>query len=91
VGVAPNKTLAKVCSDINKPNGQYVLPPSREAVLAFINTLPTRKVRGGGRDTVRGKLLGARAGINTGCGVWTDDPVAWIACGSAGAVSAAVL
>jgi hypothetical protein len=44
-GVAPNKRLAKVCSDINKPDGQYVLPASRDAVLAFISSLPIRKVR----------------------------------------------
>jgi nucleotidyltransferase/DNA polymerase involved in DNA repair len=43
-GVAPNKRLAKVCSDINKPDGQYVLPASRDAVLAFISSLPIRKV-----------------------------------------------
>ena len=43
-GVAPNKTLAKVCSDLNKPDGQYVLPSSREAVVTFIGTLPVRKV-----------------------------------------------
>ena len=58
VGVAPNKTLAKVSSDINKPNGQYIVPPSREAVLAFIDTLPTRKVRGneGTREPCAGMM-----------------------------------
>ncbi|MEQ2194302.1 hypothetical protein XENOCAPTIV_026988 [Xenoophorus captivus] len=35
--------LAKVCSDKNKPNGQYRLPPSREAVMDFIQKLPVRK------------------------------------------------
>lgn len=35
----------QVCSDINKPNGQYCLPGSREAVAAFVATLPIRKVR----------------------------------------------
>ena len=41
--------LAKVCSDLNKPNGQYVLPNQREAVLHFVATLPIRKVPGVGR------------------------------------------
>jgi DNA polymerase kappa len=36
----------QVCSDINKPNGQYVLGSSREAVMAFVGTLPVRKVCG---------------------------------------------
>jgi len=45
LGIAPNTMLAKVCSDRNKPNGQYLLPPDREAVVAFIQSLPVRKVR----------------------------------------------
>ncbi|EFJ44099.1 hypothetical protein VOLCADRAFT_118878, partial [Volvox carteri f. nagariensis] len=39
-GVAPNKMLAKICSDINKPDGQYVLPPRRAVILSFLDTLP---------------------------------------------------
>lgn len=42
-GVAPNRLLAKVCSDINKPNGQFVLPNNRMAVVTFISSLPIRK------------------------------------------------
>lgn len=44
-GIAPNMMLAKVCSDKNKPNGQYRLPPTREAVMNFIQRLPVRKVK----------------------------------------------
>lgn len=43
-GVAPNRMIAKVCSDINKPNGQFILPNDREAVLTFVSTLPIRKI-----------------------------------------------
>ena len=43
-GIAPNMLLAKIASDMNKPNGQYFLPPTREAVLEFIRKLPIRKV-----------------------------------------------
>eukprot|EP00798_Chlamydomonas_sp_ICE-L_P013199 gene13199-19034_t len=64
-GVAPNRMLAKICSDINKPNGQYILPPTREAVLAFISTLPVRKVPGVGR--VSEQLLEGVLGIKA-CG-----------------------
>ncbi|KAK7080378.1 hypothetical protein SK128_018365 [Halocaridina rubra] len=45
-GIAPNTRLAKVCSDMNKPNGQFYLPPNREKILEFVATLPIRKVSG---------------------------------------------
>ena len=50
-GLANNFLLAKICADINKPNGQYELPPTREFVLSFLDTLPTRKVGGVGKVT----------------------------------------
>uniref|UniRef100_UPI0037E91475 DNA polymerase kappa n=1 Tax=Semicossyphus pulcher TaxID=241346 RepID=UPI0037E91475 len=56
-GIAPNTMLAKVCSDKNKPNGQYRLPPTREAVMDFIQNLPVRKVSGIGK--VSEKMLNA--------------------------------
>ncbi|XP_020506606.2 DNA polymerase kappa isoform X1 [Labrus bergylta] len=56
-GIAPNTMLAKVCSDKNKPNGQYRLPPTREAVMDFIQNLPVRKVCGIGK--VSEKMLSA--------------------------------
>ncbi|XP_072955886.1 calcium-transporting ATPase 10, plasma membrane-type-like [Typha angustifolia] len=43
IGVAPNRLLAKVCSDINKPDGQFILPNDRDAVVTFILSLPIRK------------------------------------------------
>ncbi|XP_024131239.1 DNA polymerase kappa [Oryzias melastigma] len=56
-GIAPNMMLAKVCSDKNKPNGQYRLPPTREAVMDFMEDLPVRKVCGIGK--VSEKMLNA--------------------------------
>nr|GEX25911.1 DNA polymerase kappa isoform X1 [Tanacetum cinerariifolium] len=50
-GVAPNRLLAKVCSDINKPNGQFVLPNDRAAIMTFISSLPIRKIGGIGKVT----------------------------------------
>ncbi|KAF3821765.1 hypothetical protein GH733_009807, partial [Mirounga leonina] len=50
-GIAPNTMLAKVCSDKNKPNGQYQILPSRQAVMDFIKDLPIRKVSGIGKVT----------------------------------------
>ncbi len=48
-GIAANAKLAKICSNMNKPNGQYVLPSDRQAIMAFMRDLPTRKVNGIGR------------------------------------------
>jgi DNA polymerase kappa len=49
VGIACNHLLAKICSDVNKPNGQYELASTVEAVQQFIQVLPTRKVPGVGK------------------------------------------
>ena len=43
-GIAPNKMLAKISSNFNKPNGQYFLEPSRDKVMEFVRKLPIRKV-----------------------------------------------
>jgi len=48
-GVAPIKYLAKVASDINKPNGIYVIPP--ENVASFIDDMPLDKIPGVGKVT----------------------------------------
>ncbi|RDX99021.1 DNA polymerase kappa [Mucuna pruriens] len=62
-GVAPNRLLAKVCSDINKPNGQYILPNERMAVMTFVSSLPIRKIGGIGKVTEH--ILKGVFGINT--------------------------
>ncbi|XP_024031357.1 DNA polymerase kappa, partial [Morus notabilis] len=62
-GIAPNRLLAKVCSDINKPNGQFVLPNNRMAVMTFISSLPIRKIGGIGKVTEH--ILRDALGINT--------------------------
>ncbi|XVE49330.1 hypothetical protein DITRI_Ditri01bG0074200 [Diplodiscus trichospermus] len=62
-GVAPNRLLAKVCSDINKPNGQFILPNDRMAVMTFISSLPIRKIGGIGKVTEN--ILRGVFGINT--------------------------
>ncbi|KAI1138315.1 DNA polymerase kappa [Hypoxylon sp. FL0543] len=48
-GIAANAKLAKICSNMNKPNGQYILPNDRNAIMTFMRDLPTRKVNGIGR------------------------------------------
>lgn len=46
-GVAAVKFLAKIASDLNKPNGQYVITPAD--VPAFLKTLPLAKIPGVGK------------------------------------------
>ncbi|KAK8196134.1 hypothetical protein M8818_007287 [Zalaria obscura] len=48
-GIAANTKLAKICSNKNKPNGQFKLPSDRTSIMAFMRDLPTRKVNGIGR------------------------------------------
>ena len=43
-GIAPNCLLAKVCSDLNKPDGQYELPPHTDTIMKFMSDLSIRKV-----------------------------------------------
>ncbi|MGI2012479.1 DNA polymerase IV [Shewanella oncorhynchi] len=61
-GIAPVKFLAKVASDLNKPNGQYVITP--ETLSEFVKTLSLRKIPGVGKVTAE-KL--SSLGLNT-CG-----------------------
>lgn len=49
VGIAANRTLAKVCSDLPKPDGVFELGGSLEEIRAFVSTLPVRKVPGVGK------------------------------------------
>jgi DNA polymerase-4 len=60
-GIAPIKFVAKVASDMNKPNGQYVVTPSQ--IDAFIEDLPLNKIPGVGKVTFE-KLQ--QLGLQTG-------------------------
>ncbi len=56
-GVAPNKFLAKVASDWNKPDGLFVIRP--DDVPGFVKTLPVSKINGVGKVTAaKLKVLG---------------------------------
>ncbi|MDC3261519.1 DNA polymerase IV, partial [bacterium] len=48
-GVASNKFLAKVASDLNKPDGQYVITPQN--IAAFVKQLEVKRINGVGKVT----------------------------------------
>ena len=48
-GIAPIKFLAKIASDLNKPDGQYVITPKQ--VSGFIDNMPLSQVPGVGKVT----------------------------------------
>jgi DNA polymerase-4 len=60
-GISINKFLAKVASDVNKPDGLFVIPPAK--VDAFIGSLPVEKFFGVGKVTAA-KMK--QHGIHTG-------------------------
>ena len=60
IGIGSNKTVAKIASDMQKPDGLVVVPPGEEA--SFLEPLPVRSLRGIGP---KAEAILARAGIRT--------------------------
>jgi DNA polymerase IV len=54
IGIAPNKLLAKIASDLNKPDGFVVV--NREKIGEFLNPLPVRRIWGVG-EKIEKKLI----------------------------------
>ncbi len=50
-GIAPNKLIAKMASDLRKPNGQWTVAPSQ--VEEFIKAIPVEKLWGVGKVTAK--------------------------------------
>jgi DNA polymerase-4 len=70
IGIAPNKLLAKLASEMEKPDGLTVIPP--EEVGRILDTVPIKELCGIGRQTE--KIL-TSFGIRT-CGDLGRFPVA---------------
>lgn len=59
VGVAPSKFLAKLASDLGKPDGLLVVPP--DGIAAFVRDVPVQRLWGAGPKSLPGfQRLGAR-------------------------------
>lgn len=62
IGVASNKYLAKLASDLKKPDGLTVVPTEPEAIASFLSPLSVSRVRGIGSVTLKSLH---RLGFNT--------------------------
>lgn len=71
VGVAHNKFLAKLASEKAKPDGLFVVPEGREAVVSFLAGLKVDALWGVGKVT--GESL-ERAGFRTVADIQKADP-----------------
>ena len=56
-GISCNTLLAKVCTDINKPNGQFMIKGNRNEIMEFVSQIPIRKFNGIG--PVKDQILSA--------------------------------
>src|SRR2546430_10516375 len=50
-GIGPNKLIAKIASELNKPNGQFEV--KQEGIPEFMRDLPVRKIWGIGEKSER--------------------------------------
>lgn len=80
VGIAPNKLLAKIASDLAKPDGMYRIGPDN--LNAVLDALPIERLRGVGRKSV---VAAHAAGIRTVAeAARASDEVLWRAFGKQG-------
>ncbi len=78
-GLASNPLLAKIASDVHKPNGQYFVGPSQREIRQFLHPMPIRKVGGIGR--VMEKLLREGIGVETVGDLYEKKAEVWTSFG----------
>jgi DNA polymerase IV len=62
-GISYNKFLAKIASDVDKPDGLYLITPEQGS--SFVEKLPVRKFHGIGKATeAKMKTLGITSGVD---------------------------
>jgi DNA polymerase kappa len=80
-GIACSRLLAKICSNVNKPNGIFELEFGVQATEAFLADLPIRKLNGIGKVSER--LLFELFGIKTCKDIWKWQNEIYLLFGSA--------
>lgn len=79
IGIAPNRLLAKICSDFKKPDGLTII--EEEQVKDFLQKLPVGKIPGVGQKTGEDlKMLGivfASDILRFSAGFWTKKFGKW--------------
>jgi DNA polymerase-4 len=80
VGIAPNKLLAKIASDMRKPDGMYRLDP--DGMREVLDALPIQKLFGVGRKTL--PRVQAAGILTFGDARRADDAQLWRAFGRHG-------
>ncbi len=78
-GIAPCFLLAKVASNLNKPNGQYCVGPSVEEIKRFLSGRPLRSFGGIGKVTE--KLCREVYGATTCDQLWDARGALWATMG----------
>uniref|UniRef100_A0A7S2SJ72 DNA polymerase kappa n=1 Tax=Mucochytrium quahogii TaxID=96639 RepID=A0A7S2SJ72_9STRA len=77
-GISSSKLLAKVASDINKPNGQCKVPHVIEEMIEFTHALQIRKIPGIGKVSER--VLTEAFGIKTVGDLWGKRAICYHLC-----------
>jgi DNA polymerase-4 len=62
IGIAPNKFLAKIASDLNKPDGITLAPFEETAIIEWLAPMPVGRVWGIGKKT---NAVLSHMGVNT--------------------------
>ena len=62
IGIASNKMLAKICSDLNKPNGHFILENKENVEIEFMKDLKLRKIPSIGENS---EIKYSIMGLNT--------------------------
>ncbi len=73
-GIASNRRLAKMCSNEQKPDGQFMIPCTEEAILAYMARKEAKKICGVG--VVSNKILHDLLGVVTCSDIIRQAP--WI-------------
>lgn len=77
-GIASNRLLAKMASNVRKPNGQFMVPTDEADMLQWLHSLPVKRISGVGKVTEL--LLERSFDIRTIRDLHERRALVWLAC-----------